>query len=154
MKLIHKTLVSVLLAAGIGAGSLAVQAQPASGTPAAASEGRSPERMRELMQQRQEELRAKLKLNSNQEEAWNTYIARMRPADMVQRPTRAEMESLSAPERMEKRLVFMKQAEQRMTERLAATREFYAVLSPEQQKVFNEAFKFHGGPRHHGSHHR
>lgn len=152
MKRIHKTLVSTLLALGIGAGSLAVHAQPAGGGPAAGSHERSPEKMRERMEKRQAGLRAKLNLNAGQEAAWNAYVARMRPAELPQRPGRAEMEKLSVPERMEKRLAFMKQAEQRLTGRLAATREFYAALSPEQQNIFNEEFKFHGKPRHHGGH--
>lgn len=150
MKRIHKTLVSTLLAVGIGTGALAVQAQPSSNGQAAGHHERSPEKMRERMEKRQAELRAKLALNANQETAWNAYVARMRPGDMPQRPDRAEMEKLSVPDRMEKRLAFMKQAEQRMTERLAATREFYAVLSPDQQKIFNEEFKFHGRSRHDG----
>jgi len=152
MKRTHKALVTTLLAISVGAGSLAAHAQPAPGGPSAGSQERSPEKMRERMEKRQAELRAKLNLNANQDTAWKAYVARMRPADMPQRPDRAEMEKLSVPERMEKRLAFMKQAEQRLTDRLAATRDFYAVLSPEQQKIFNEEFKFRGGMRHHGGH--
>lgn len=156
MKRMHKSLFSVLLAAGVGIGSVSLAAhaqQPAAAgnaAPAAGSQERSPEKKRERMEQRQAELRAKLNLNANQDTAWKAYVARMRPADMSQRPSRAEMEQLSVPERMEKRLAFMKQAEQRLTERLAATRDFYAVLSPEQQKIFNDEFKGRRGHGHHG----
>lgn len=154
MKRTHKSLISAMLAVGVGIGSVSLAAhaqQPAAGNaPAAGSHERSPEKMRERMEKRQAELREKLNLNANQDTAWKAYVARMRPADMPQRPSRAEMETLSVPERMEKRLAFMKQAEQRMTERLAATRDFYAVLSPEQQKIFNDEFKGHGRHRHHG----
>lgn len=154
MKRMHKSLISAMLAVGVGIGSVSLAAraqQPEAGNaPAAGSHERSPEKMRERMEKRQAELRAKLNLNANQDTAWKIYVARMRPADMLQRPDRTEMETLSVPERMEKRLAFMKQAEQRMTERLAATRDFYAVLSPEQQKIFNDEFKGHGRHRHHG----
>lgn len=155
MKRMHKSLISAMLAVGVGIGSVSLAAhaqQPGAGNAPAAGNHheRSPEKMLERMEKRQAELRAKLNLNANQDTAWKAYVARMRPADMSQRPSRSEMETLSVPERMEKRLAFMKQAEQRMTERLAATRDFYAVLSPEQQKIFNDEFKGHGRHRHHG----
>jgi protein CpxP len=59
---------------------------------------------------------------------------------MIKRPDRAEWEKLSAPERMEKQLALMKEREARMADRLAATKAFYAQLTPEQQKIFNENF--------------
>lgn len=149
MTTFRKSLLALLLTTGVAAGAFAASAeQPGSGPTGAdpAHEHRhSPEQMRERMAKRQAALHDKLKLNANQETAWQTYTARMKPADRLQRPDRAEMEKLSVPERMEKMLGMLKQREQRMTERLAATKEFYAVLSPDQQKVFNDEFKMHGG---------
>lgn len=43
---------------------------------------------------------------------------------------------------------YFQQGEQRMAARVAATRDFYAVLSPEQRKVFDESFHMKRG--HHG----
>jgi periplasmic protein CpxP/Spy len=154
MTTFRKSLLAFLLTTGVAAGTFAASAeQPVSGPMGAgpAHEHRhSPEQMRERMAKRQAALHDKLKLNANQETAWQSYIARMKPADFPQRPDRAEMEKLSAPERMEKMLGMMKQREQRMTERLAATKEFYAVLSPDQQKIFNDEFKMHRGGHRHG----
>ena len=45
----------------------------------------------------------------------------------------------------------MKTMEARMTEHLAALKEFYAVLTPEQQKIFDEQTPpFGGHGRRHG----
>ena len=154
MTTFRKSLLALLLTTGVAAGAFAASAeQPGAGSTGAspAHEHRpSPEQMRERMAKRQAALHDKLKLNANQETAWQSYISRMKPADRPQRSDRAEMEKLSAPERREKMLGMMKQREQRMTERLAATKEFYAVLSPDQQKIFNDEFKMHGGGRSHG----
>jgi protein CpxP len=45
-------------------------------------------------------------------------------------------------------LAQMKEREAHMATRLASVRKFYATLTPEQQKVFNESFG--GGRRRHG----
>jgi len=154
MTTFRNSLLALLLTTGVAASTFAATAeQPGSGPMGAgpAHEQRhSPEQMRERMAKRQAALHDKLKLNASQETAWQSYIAKMKPAERPQRPDRAEMEKLSVPERMEKMLGMMKQHEQRMTERLAATKDFYAVLTPEQQKVFNAEFKPHRGDRHHG----
>jgi Spy/CpxP family protein refolding chaperone len=96
-------------------------------------------------------LHDKLKLTPAQEPAWKTFAERMQPLDRPARPDRAELEKMSAPERMERALAMMKEHEKRMTDRLAAVKEFYAVLTPEQQKVFNDEFAHprhrRGGPR-------
>ncbi|SNS78730.1 LTXXQ motif family protein [Noviherbaspirillum humi] len=97
------------------------------------------EHMREMMTRRLQQLHDKLQLNASQETAWNNYVARLRQVP-AQRPDRADMAKLSVPDRMERHLAMMREAEKRMTDHLAATREFYAVLSPEQQKIFNEQF--------------
>jgi Spy/CpxP family protein refolding chaperone len=42
---------------------------------------------------------------------------------------------------MEHKMEFLKRAESRLADRTAAVKEFYAVLTPVQQKVFDEHFK-------------
>lgn len=109
------------------------------------------EHRKERMEQRLTELRGKLNLNAQQETAWNAYIAGMKPGERPARPTRAEMEKLSAPERMEQMHARMKVGEQHMAQRVAATRDFYAVLTPEQRKIFDESFPAgRYGRGHHG----
>jgi periplasmic protein CpxP/Spy len=107
--------------------------------------------MKERMAKRQAELHDKLKLTPQQEGAWKTFTARMQPGTRPARPDRAQMANMTAPERMEMMLTRMKEAEARMTDRLAATKEFYAVLTPEQQKIFDQEFARHGG-QHRGMH--
>ncbi len=153
MTTFRKRLLVGLVALGLGAGSFAAYADKPDCGPMGAGpaswHGRSAERMKEHMEKRQAELHDKLKLNANQEAGWKAYIARMKPAERAARPDRAEIDKLPAPERMEKMLGFMKDAEQRMADRVAATKEFYAMLSPEQQKIFDEGF---GHGRHGRSH--
>ncbi len=109
---------------------------------------KTPEQIQERIAKRQAELHDKLKLDANQEPAWKAYIASTTPAAPTgKRPDHAEWAKLSVPERMEKRLARMNEREARMASRLAATKTFYAALTPEQQKIFNE--NSHGG-RHHG----
>ena len=58
-----------------------------------------------------------------------------------------EWSNLTAPERMERRLEMMKGQRRKMTNHLAAVKTFYSVLTPEQQKIFNDNFG-RGGHRH------
>jgi len=83
-------------------------------------------------------LHEKLKLTAQQEPAWKKFTAVNPMADKSLRPNPAEMAKLNAPERLEKGLDRMKTMEARMTEHLAALKEFYAVLTPEQQKIFDD----------------
>ena len=105
----------------------------------------TPEKMREHMAKRQAALHDKLKLTASQEPAWKTFVAATTPTGMEKGwGDRADMGQLSAPERMEKRIAMTKERETRMSAHLAALKTFYAVLTPEQQKVFNQETR-HGG---------
>jgi protein CpxP len=105
---------------------------------------KSPEQMKEKMAKRQAELRDKLNLNASQQSAWNLFTAAIMPSGDWKRPDRAEWQNLSAPERLEKQLAMLKEREARMTSVLAATKTFYATLTPEQQKIFNDNFMARG----------
>ena len=159
MKKFRRHLLGGLVALTLGAGSVAAYAnQPAcegwgEGHASAADHQKFAERMKQRIAKREAELHGKLKLNAGQEAAWNSYIAKMRPEAPSARPERARFDKLPAPERMEKMLELMKQREGKMTQRLAATKEFYAVLTPEQQQVFNDAFG-HRRHRFHRHHHQ
>lgn len=88
-------------------------------------------------------LHDKLKLTPEQETAWKSFHEKMKPTESRNRPDRSELASLHAPERREKMLSMMKEHENRMAERVAAVKEFYAVLTPEQQKLFDDQFSKH-----------
>jgi len=158
MKAFHKRLLTGLLVLGMGASAMAAdmtmcdqmgaeqgrghgQGMMADGSGGA----KQAERMKARMDQRHTALHAKLKLNAEQEVAWTAFIAGAKPPAMGMKMDRAEIMKLSAPERMEKMIGFMKDREARMTVRLVELKKFYAVLTPEQQKIFDaESIPQHG----------
>jgi protein CpxP len=121
------------------------------GSMSSGGHAKSPEQMKERYAKRQAELHGKLKLTPAQQPAWNTFAEKMKPGERPARTDRAEMEKLTAPQRMERMLAMMQEGQKRMNERLAAVKEFYAVLTPEQQKIFDQEF---ATGRHHRHHHR
>jgi Spy/CpxP family protein refolding chaperone len=139
MKRISPSFCLIALLAGI---SGLAQAQPAPGMGPGAGEG-MPARMQAHMQQRAADLKAKLKLSPEQEAAWSTYAAAMKPAAPMQRPDRGELEKLSTPERLDKLHALRQQHEAAMDQREQATRTFYATLTPEQKQTF-DANTLHG----------
>ena len=112
----------------------------------------TPEQMREKMAQHQAALHDKLKLTAAQEPAWKNYVAASTPTGGKDGKAgwgnRAEMDKLSAPERMEKQLAMSREHEARLSARLAALKPFYAVLTPEQKQIFNQETSY--SRRHHG----
>jgi periplasmic protein CpxP/Spy len=105
-------------------------------------------KMEKYHEQHLAKLHDKLKLTAQQEPAWKKFTANNPMADKSLRPDPAEMAKLNVPQRLEKGLEHMKAMEAKMTEHLAALKEFYAVLTPEQQKIFDEETP-HGGMRDH-----
>ncbi|MGS0743125.1 Spy/CpxP family protein refolding chaperone [Glaciimonas sp. GG7] len=107
----------------------------------------------EKMAKRQAKLHDALKITPAQEGAWKTYISQMQPksSDMpMQRPSKEEWAKQTAPQRMDHRIERMKKMEAMMTERAAALKQFYAVLTPQQQKVLDQKFSHeHRGHRGH-----
>lgn len=99
--------------------------------------GMSSERMEKIHDTRMGALHDKLKLTAKQEDAWKKFAA-FDPVWAANRPDPAEMSKLNAPQRMEKALERMRAMEAKMAEHLATLKEFYAVLTAEQQKIFDE----------------
>jgi Spy/CpxP family protein refolding chaperone len=155
-----KPVIKTILLSGLLA-SLATlsQAQTAQGMgPGAGAGGPGPSsdmraRMQDHMVRRAADIKAKLKLTPEQEGAWTTYIAAMKPPANIKRPDRAEIEKLTTPERLDRMRELRKQRDAEMDKREDATRTFYATLNPEQKKIFdaNTARPFHNrgpqGPR-------
>lgn len=100
--------------------------------------GMHPERMQQWHEEHLAKLHDKLKLTAQQETAWKKFAASKPMLDKSARLDPAEMEKLNAPQRLEKGLEHMRAMEAKLTEHLAALKEFYAVLTPEQQKIFDE----------------
>jgi Spy/CpxP family protein refolding chaperone len=131
----------MLLAALMAVGGLPASAQPAPGP--AATEQSQPrpaqmrERMKERMLKRAQELKAKLKLSPEQQPAWESYMAAMKPSGLVVRPSPAEMEKLTTPERLDKMREMRQQRDAEMDRRIEATKAYYATLTPEQRTIFD-----------------
>lgn len=115
-------------------------------------------RMQKRMAERQAQLKDKLKLNGAQESAWSNYTGAIKPPAPPAgqpRPERVDLSKLSTPERLDRMQARQAERQARFAQRAQATKQFYAQLTPDQQKTFDaETAKRHGPHRHgHGPHH-
>jgi protein CpxP len=100
------------------------------------------------------ELKAKLKLTAEQESAWTSFTAAMKPPAPMEHagPDHAEMAKLTTPERIDKmramRNQHMAERSAAMEKREEATKGFYAALNSDQKKTFDAEHARMG--RHHG----
>lgn len=144
-----KPIFKPLLLSGLMAVALTSLAQPGPAPEGARPELRErfQERVQRHLARRQADLKAKLQLNTEQESAWASYVAAMKPPVGQARPNRADFEKLTTPERLDKLHELRKQREAEFEQRDAATRTFYAALGTEQKKIFdaNTARPFHEG---------
>ncbi len=109
-----------------------------------------PEQWKEMVEKRNADLYAKLKLSPNQESAWKAYTdATMKNMPPAKPKAPEDFDKLTTPERMQKVLDLMKEKQARMEEHLKAVKTFYATLTPEQQKIF-DAEAMPRPPRHKG----
>lgn len=115
---------------------------------------KTPEQIQAFRAKRLAALHDKLNLRGDQEAAWSEFVAATTPParpNIAER--RAEFANLTAPERAQKMLDHMKLRESTMSKHVDALKTFYAQLSNEQQKTFDENFKrmaHKRGAMHHG----
>jgi len=152
----------VILAAGLATASVAQQPPlPATAMPGHGDRDGQHGGMRhadpaEHAAKRAEHLRAALQLRPDQEAALMAFIdSHQRPAgDREKRQERrGEMAGLTTPQRLDAQKARMAEHEARFEQHAAATKRFYAQLSPAQQKAFDALHAGrggHGGGRHHG----
>lgn len=95
-------------------------------------------RFAERMKQHQQRLHDTLKLTPQQEPAWTKFQESHPFAGNAKRPDPADLAKLTAPERADKMLEMQKQHQDDMGKHVAAMKDFYAQLTPEQKKVFDE----------------
>jgi protein CpxP len=150
MNTLRKTLLTGLAALSLGGAMLGAQAQtqaPDAHPKAQLSkEERQAKRAefaakREQMRaQRVARLHEELKITPAQENAWNAFVASMKPArhDRAGHGDRSAWASLTAPQRAEKMLERHKARTAALEQRVAALNSFYSVLNPDQKKVFDE----------------
>lgn len=101
-----------------------------------------------MLEQHHLKLQAALKLTPEQEPAWRNLVASEQPKQMFDRDQRAAWAKLNTPERAEKMLELSKLRQAQMAERVAVLKTFYATLTPEQQKIFEDAHVGMRGDRH------
>ena len=102
--------------------------------------------------QRLAQLKTKLNLSAQQEPAWNAFTASSQQPMITmeeRQAMRAEMATLTTPQRIDKMMEMAETRRAHMIERAQATKAFYAQLTPAQQAVFDAETKFKGR---HGAH--
>ncbi|NQW82229.1 MAG: Spy/CpxP family protein refolding chaperone [Polaromonas sp.] len=168
MRTYFKPLHTLILAAALSTLAGYSMAQPAPGTgPSAgpATHGQSmgmgkhdPAKMQARMTQRLAELKAKLKVTPAQEAAWTTFTDAVKPTPRTtprasMAASHAELSKLPTPERLDRMRVLhaehMAAMTAQMDQRAEATKTFYAVLSADQKKVFDDQYNRLGGGRDH-----
>lgn len=154
-----KTLLLSATLAAAGAAMAQAPQPPAGGEPHRAHPMMArmdPAKMQEHMARRQADLKAKLNLSAGQEAAWNSYVAAMKPpADLrekmmnpeARRKMHEEFAAMTTPQRIERMNAMKGRRDAEIARRNEATLSFYAALTPEQKKTFDERSMRRGGPR-------
>lgn len=120
-------------------GALAqTQPQPQAGRHAAMTPEQRQAKMADAWQKHMTKLHDALKLSSAQEPAWNTFAGAIKPQPLAGMPDRAAWAGMTAPQRMEKMIALSKERTTRMESHLAALNTFYAQLTPDQKKIFDQ----------------
>lgn len=148
----------LLLAALLAGAALPALAEPGAGPSAAPSavkaDGQRQDRWQQRMARHAAELKAELKLSAEQEAAWASYLAALKPPADGAPPQRIDFSKLSTPERLDRMRELRQQRDAAFERHEAATRGFYAALNAEQRKIFDERtarLQRRGGHhRHHG----
>jgi len=161
MNISRKTVVAVLAAASLALGAVVANAGGHDksgwgghcGNYYGKADGKWSEKdFKEQIAERQARLKKVLKIEPNQEAAWKTFTDQM-SAQAQERFGNFDPDQflgLTTPERMEKRLELSRQAQDAMSKRLEAVKTFYASLTAEQKKKFDDWHSPRGprgGPR-------
>ncbi|MFL6675434.1 MAG: Spy/CpxP family protein refolding chaperone [Massilia sp.] len=153
MNTLRKQILAGLAALSMGAAAIGAHAQtqaPEGRHGSAANMEQRQAKMAEFRAQRQAKLHDALKLNGSQEAAWKNFVSATAPAPRGEHMDRAAFASLPAPARMEKMIALSKERTAHMESQLAALNTFYAVLTPEQKKVFDQNTMRGFDGKHHG----
>jgi periplasmic protein CpxP/Spy len=144
MNTVRKSIVIAIVSLGLG--GVAIAASNPTAAPAAGG-CHWGAHSAEHAAKRQAALHDKLGLSTAQEAAWKTFTDKLQglaPTAPAATPTA----TATAPERADRMVAFLQIAQQRAVARAQAVKEFYAVLSPDQQKIFDSQTQRH---HHHSS---
>ena len=131
---------SLLLASTLGAVAIPALADAPCGPMGGYREHRA-----ERMEQHHKKDHDALKLTPEQDVAWKKLVESEHPMMSQREAGKAEdWAKLTTPERAEKMLERMKTHETAMASHIVVLKEFYAVLTPEQKKIFDDS---HSGMR-------
>jgi protein CpxP len=150
MNSFQKSVVIAVASLGLGTAALAASDTGPSSTDGGShwgAFGSHGAKSAERVAKRQAALHDKLSLSPAQEAAWKTYTEKLQ-ATVPARPEGTSTVTMTAPERADRMVTFLQVAQQHAVARAQAVKEFYAVLSPEQQKIFDS--QFHGRHHHFG----
>lgn len=145
MNAFRKTIVIAVASLGLGSAALAASEHGAGSTGErchSGAFGSHGAKSAEDMAKRQAALHDKLSLSPAQETAWKTFTDKVQAIAPVG-PKAAPAATMTAPERADRMAASLQTAQQRAATRAQAVKEFYAVLSPEQQKTFDSQFQGH-----------
>lgn len=167
-KLASLALGGLILAGGMATASLAQQpplpanAMPGHGDKAGRHDGMRHADPVEHAARRAEHLRTVLQLRPDQEAALKAFLGDHQPPAGERgkfRERRGEMAKMTTPQRLDAQKARMAEHQARFEQHAAATKRFYAQLSPAQQKTFDalgprggRGMRGHGGG--HGDGHR
>src|SRR6266581_3852351 len=143
MNTFRKSIVIAVASLGLGTAALAASdpgATPTGGGCHWGAFGSHGAKSAERIAKRQAALHDKLSLSPTQEAAWKTFTDKLQTTAPI-RPEAAPVATMTAPERADRMAAFLQAAQQQAATRAQAVKEFYAVLSPEQQKTFDSQFQ-------------
>ncbi|MBL0421293.1 Spy/CpxP family protein refolding chaperone [Ramlibacter sp. AW1] len=141
MTSIRSSLVATALLAALAGGAFAqAPAAPPSGQgqPGAHRGHRDPAQMQERFQRRMADLKQKLQLTPGQEGAWTEFTTQLQPQPRGPRMDRDAWARMTTPERIDRMRSLRAERMAQMDQRAEATKSFYATLTPEQKKTFDE----------------
>lgn len=136
----RKVAQSFFLAVGFGA----FVAGPVMADPGCGPRGSHQEHHARMMEQHHKQLHDALKLTPEQESGWTKLMESEQPRPALSGGKPDDWAKLNAPERAEKMLELSKARQVQMAEHVRALKAFYATLTPEQQKAFED---YHAAPR-------
>ena len=95
----------------------------------------------QMVEEKMHQLHERLKLNPQQEKSWLMFSEQVKNEDHHKEWDRQKIGSLSTPERLDLMMSHMKKRQERMESHIKAVKTFYAQLTAEQKKSFDESFR-------------